>query len=211
MKKYVVVTGDLIGSQEMPNRREVQSQLKTALAEVNHGFKGTIVVPFVITLGDEFQGAINSLAESYTIIKNLRKEIYPVAVRFGVGCGGISTEIGSTPAEMDGEAFYLSRQALESARKGKRKIQFSTGDEVRDNAVNTILMLIEAIQSDWKEKHYQRVWAYERLGTLEKVAEREGISRQAITETMKSIKYEQIKTAEESLLTLLRECTNFSF
>ena len=69
--------------------------------------------------------------------------------------------------------------------------------------VNDFILLMEVIQEDWKEIHYKRYWLYKKLGTLEKVAAREGVSKQAIIKSLKVAKYEAILEAEESVRKLL--------
>lgn len=198
MKKlYTAITGDLIKSREISNRAEVQIRLQKVLDEINKQFKDVIVVKFSITLGDEFQGLINSVEKSYDIIKEIQKLLYPIKVSFGVGVGSISTKIMKKTTEMDGECFIYSRNALKKAKEENRSIIYITINSIKDLSVNTIIKLTDVIRNNWKPLHYRRIWLYEELGTFEKVAKKEKITKQMVSKMFIDIKYKQIKETEE--------------
>jgi hypothetical protein len=134
----------------------------------------------------------------------IENRLYPLKVRFGIGWGSISTEIGKTTAEMDGECFHRSRQALEMAKRLDRNTIFQTGDDALDKTVDAILFLLNSIKADWEDIHYQRIRRYEETGSQEMVAKAEGVSQQAISKTLKSCKYEAVKAGQEAIDALLQ-------
>jgi len=201
-RKYAVITGDLVKSREILERYKVQIKLQKVLNAVNKEFKDDILVNFSITLGDEFQGLLDKPEKSFDIIKEIQKEMYPVKISFGIGYGTISTKIAKKTTEMDGECFRKSREALLTAKKLKQEIIYNTGTDI-DLSVNTILRLMYSIKSDWKKIHYHRIWLYEKLGTLEKVAKVEKITKQMVSKMFIDIKYEDIRNAEETVKKLL--------
>ncbi|MDI6641020.1 MAG: SatD family protein [Elusimicrobiota bacterium] len=204
MKKlYTAITGDLIKSREIPNRNRIQLKLQNILDRVNKQFKDIIIVKFSITVGDEFQGLLNSVEKSYDIIKEIQNSLYPVKISFGVGVGSISTKIMKKSTEMDGECFRWSREALEKAKKDEQSIVYITGNSEKDLAMNTIIMLMDAIKNDWKTIHYKRTSLYEKFGTFDKVAVKEGITKQMISKMFADIKYKKIKKTEETVRKLL--------
>lgn len=200
---YCAITGDLVRSREIQQRNEVQMKLAKTLDEVNKQFRNIIKVKFSITLGDEFQGLIKSLEESYDIIEHIMRLIYPVRISFGVGEGAIYTSIEETTSKMDGQCFFRSREALEKAKKRNQSLIYITGDEKRDVAVNTILMLMDTVRQNWKDLHWRRVWKFEELGTYKAVAKVEKVSFQKIFKSLEVAKYKKIKLAEENLILLL--------
>lgn len=200
---YCAITGDLVRSREIQQRNEVQMKLAKTLDEVNKQFRNIIKVKFSITLGDEFQGLIKSLEESYDIIEYIMRLIYPVRISFGVGEGAIYTSIEETTSKMDGQCFFRSREALEKAKKRNQSLIYITGDEKRNVAVNTILMLMDTVRQNWKDLHWRRVWKFEELGTYKAVAKVEKVSFQKIFKSLKVAKYKKIKLAEENLILLL--------
>lgn len=203
MKDLVALTGDLVGSREMPDRAQVQSDLRGALRKINDQFQDALAVSFAITIGDEFQGLLRSLPVSYAIAREVERILYPVRLTFGVGMGSVSTELGRTTREMDGECFHLSREALRKAKTERQSVLFRTGSELVDEAVNTIAVLIDAIRRDWKDLHYRRAWAYEKLGAVEKVAQAEGVTHQAVWETLKKARFEAVERAHRTIGSLL--------
>ena len=195
--KYVAVTADLVKSTRLPNRAAVQEKVKEALRNINSKFNKEIVVKFSFSGGDEFQGLMRSAKAAFNIVKEFQKQLYPIKAYFGVGLGTLSTGLAKTTVEMDGECFRLSRQAIEQAKKDKQEIVFRTGDQEKDDALNTVMSLISAIKSSWKDIHYRRIWDYEQLGSLEKVAEKEKVSIRAISKTLQIANYEALKRAKE--------------
>lgn len=200
---YTVIIGDIIESRKIKNREKVQKKLKSVLNSANTIFKEHIEVNFSITLGDEFQGLLKDISESYRIIKYFEKNLYPLKARFGVGVGMLSTPISENIGEMDGECFIKAREAINEAKKNDRFVIYKLGIDEKDMIINTILMLIEAIKTSWKEIHLRRIWLYEKLGTYEKVAKKEKISKQMISKMFKRIHYDEVKKAEEVVMYIL--------
>ncbi|MCD6422562.1 MAG: hypothetical protein J7L42_00380 [Elusimicrobia bacterium] len=202
-KVFVALTGDVVASRKISYRSRFQQKLLKVIEKINKEFKKVLVVKFAITVGDEFQGLLNSLETSYEIVKEFHQNLFPVKLTFGVGAGRISTAIRKRTSEMDGECFVFSRKALEQAKKLKQSVVYITGKKDRDIAVNTIISLIDTIKSNWKEIHYRRVFRYQCLGTLEEVAKKEKVSKQVISKMFSQIKYAEVKEAEKNLKELL--------
>ena len=202
-KLYTVITGDLVSSKKMDNRAFLQEKIQQIMNRVNKHFQSHLIVPFNFTGGDEFQALVDKLKVSFDIAKWWERELYPWRVRLGVGRGEISTPIADTTSSMDGPCFHRAREAVERAKRENRYLVYNTEDFVLNTSVNTILLLMEALQRDWKEIHYRRYWLYRELGTLEKVAVKEGVSRQAVVKTLKAAKYNAILEAERGVKEIL--------
>ena len=205
MKKniYTVITGDLISSKEVTDRASLQEKVRTVMSDINKEFNSYLVVPFNFTAGDEFQGLLSEIGVSFDLAQRWMRGLFPWRARLGVGVGELSTPVAETTSSMDGQCFHRAREAIEVAKKEKRYLFYNIGDFVLDTSINMIILLMEAIQKDWKEIHYRRYWLYKQLGTLKKVAIREGVSRQAVVKTLKVANYEAILEAEKSVRDLL--------
>src|SRR5579863_269032 len=61
-QRYIAIIADMVGSRSMarPQRRVLQQQFARVIASLNRDYRKTIASKFVITLGDEFQGLLNS-------------------------------------------------------------------------------------------------------------------------------------------------------
>lgn len=204
--EYVAVTGDLVGSARLGHteRSEVQRQVLEALRECNARFHRETAVQFSITLGDEFQGLLTEPAASLEVVEFLLGRLYPQAVRFGVGIGGLSTPLQRTTPPMDGESFQRSRAALEAAREEEVPVRYRTGDRFLDLAVNGILDLVAAIRERWQPLHHRRFWLYRELGELKQVAEREGVAAASVGQSLQTAGYRAVLNAHGTLRELLR-------
>lgn len=105
---------------------------------------------------------------------------------------------------MDGDCFRLSRSALEEANKRKKCIIWKTGSEWFDTAINTMNMLIETIQKDWKEYYFRRFWLYQDYGNIKKVSEIEGITKQAVAKSLAKAHYQEVLEAQKKLRNTLK-------
>ena len=111
---FVAVIGDIKDSRLLENRKEVQLRLREVLERLNENYKEEIVSRFLITLGDEFQGLLCSGKAVLDMINEIRMEMYPVRLRFGIGFGQITTDIKTEMAlGADGPGYYRAREAVE--------------------------------------------------------------------------------------------------
>lgn len=120
--KYFAIIGDMVQSRKLDDRAAVQKKLIEEIESTNQRHKQSIVSPYSVTLGDEFQALYHSprylLTDLVFLYLSLERS---VKVRFGVGYGEIATEINRKLAlGMDGDAFYRARDAIEDAKKQKR-------------------------------------------------------------------------------------------
>ena len=204
MRNYVAIIGDIIRSRNILSRNKVQKNIRRILTYINRKLHSNIVVPFTIIRGDEFQGLVNNLSSGYEIILELEKLLYPIKISYGVGFGTISTTLEKTTAEMDGECFHRSRQAIEDRKQNEQSIVFQTGNPRLDTAINTILSLQSSIKASWKNIHYRRIMRYEKVGSIEKVADIERVSFQAVSKTMIQAKYKKFKASQDTIKYLLK-------
>ncbi|MCK4244546.1 MAG: hypothetical protein KAX20_02865 [Candidatus Omnitrophica bacterium] len=205
---FVAITGDLVSSRQIKERERIQRELDKINRKVNRKFKEVLVVPFSFRGGDEIQGLLKEFFYSIEIVYLYTKNLYPQRIRFGIGKGTISTAIAETTIQMDGKSFTRSREALESAKKENKYIVYSTGSPKIDSSINTIFLLIQSLQRDWKPLHYRRFWLYKELKSIEKVAKEEDISKQAIAKSLKIAHCEVLLKAERVLKSLLSEGTS---
>jgi len=206
-KKYVVITGDVVESRKYLARDRIQLSLKETLKKVNKKYAPQLLTDLIINRGDEIQGVLKETKTCLLLLEEIEEGIYPLKMRFGVGIGNITTPISKNAGEMDGNCFYRSRDSLERAKKEKQSVIFTTGEVITDTVLNSMVKLIDAIKSDWKEIHYRRIGKYRRFSDLRKVAREENVSHQAVSKTLKKAKYEAVKEAMEAINTILSSCS----
>ena len=119
---YCAMIGDLINSKKLPaeDRTVIQERLRTLLNGVNEKFSLFLVSPFLMTLGDEFQGVLTAAEPALEIIDFLGQNLMelPIQIRYGIGIGELSTNVNREQAlGDDGPAYHHARQGIEQLKK----------------------------------------------------------------------------------------------
>ena len=162
----VCVTTDIVASREIEDRAAIQKKIEALLADVNASHADAVVVPFAITLGDEWQGLVSSMEAALAVDFELRRALHPLRLASGIGVGEIATPLRARTAEMDGACFHRSRAALERAqeRKGSSAV-VDSGDAEFDEPANALLLLLHSISERWTDKQHETFVAYRRHET----------------------------------------------
>lgn len=94
------------------------------LTQINQKYKEQIASKFLITLGDEFQGLLLNGSQALTIVEELKRKMYPIEIRFGIGVGEITTKIDREKAlGADGPSYYYARNAIEQLKKMRIEVR----------------------------------------------------------------------------------------
>ena len=165
---FVAVIGDIKDSRLLENRKEVQLRLQEVLERLNENYKEEIVSRFLITLGDEFQGLLCSGKAVLDMINEIRMEMYPVRLRFGIGFGQITTDIKTEMARgADGPGYYRAREAVELLKEREKKnrpvlaeLCLKTDEKLRDKELllNTVFDLMYVVESGWTDRQREVIW-----------------------------------------------------
>lgn len=205
-RKYAVIIADIKGSKKMKEmeRYEWQLFLKSAIVQVNENWRSAIDASFMITKGDEFQGVVHHIPDAHSIMIEFERLLNPLELRFGIGLGRIQKMGANIPIEMDGPAFHNANRALNFAKKQKNYVQFYSADHKLDKYINTLYSLIYAIKSHWSDVIRSRYWKYKELGTYDKVADLDGVSPQAVWDSLRNANAIEVINAEETIKDFLR-------
>ncbi|MCC3864028.1 SatD family protein [Terrisporobacter petrolearius] len=154
-----------------------------------------------ISRGDEIQVFCSDIINIIEVIRQLRYYFRPLKIRIGVGIGGINTEKSDNSWNMDGEAFFKAREALDKVKiqDKKRMTYICSPNEQFDIISNSIYMLMDSIINEWSDSKWESVNAYEVYENYEKAGNSIGKSRQSISNNCKTAHFEKIKQAEEDL------------
>jgi len=116
MPDYCAMVFDLKRSRTLANRSQVQKTLIQAIKTYNDEFSDIIAAPFLIILGDEWQGLLQETADYQRTISFFTSKLQlPFYVGVGIGdCTVMDEEL--TVNQLDGPAFYKARQALKLAK-----------------------------------------------------------------------------------------------
>lgn len=216
---YIAIIGDIKDSKRIKNRSQIQGKLNRVLNDVNEAYVADISAKFIVTLGDEFQGLLESIEHLLDIIRYIQREMYPVRLRFGIGLGEISTNIFSGAAiGADGPAYYAARKMIEQLRGEEKKlkkqaadIQLSIYDKERFEIteINTVLALMKVIENGWSEKQRFTIWDMaQNGGSQEECAKRMDTTQSTVARRLADgnfLTYERAgKTVDEALRRLGR-------
>jgi len=201
---YCAITADVRGSREVEDRAGLQKQILAAIAAVNTEFEQELLVPFAISVGDEWQGLLKSIAPAWRIVLAFQDTLHEYDLAFGIGEGEIATPIAERSAEMDGEAFHRSREALESAKESEKPAEFRTTTPNIDLLLNALVSAMNIISSGWTDRQRETVRLYRRMKSVSKVAEAQGVTRMSASKTLLSLNAQQFRECERRIDEYLR-------
>lgn len=153
-KNYIIVMGDIINSGKLP-QPITQNKFLTHIKEVNASFKNEICSPLTITLGDEFQGVVATVANAVKLVLAIEEKLlinnFPYQLRYVINQGKIDTPINTTIAYgMVGEGLTEARKMLEIAKQNKTKYSF--GGIKNSEQLKYIFEIFEMFYSNWEKK-----------------------------------------------------------
>ena len=199
--QYAALIGDFVQSKSIENRGEVQRSFAAVCADLNKEREGLgLVSPLTITLGDEFQGVFGNVARLWECVLRIEAAMEPVAIRFAVGLGTISTDIQhDTALGMDGPAFYVARAAMEQLKKGDARYRLGgLGDE--EAFINAALELIA---------HNREKWRTPRVVTLANILQGKTVKEiSQVTRSTEQAVYRNIRDGElDAIISMLAGIT----
>jgi hypothetical protein len=198
---YAVLIGDFVQSRHLPNRGEVQRNFTAVCAELNKERHTLgLVSPLTITLGDEFQAVFGNVSRLWECIVRIEAAMEPVAIRFAVGLGIITTDIQhDTALGMDGPAFHAARAAMEHLKKGDAR--YRLGDLGEDETfINSALELIA---------HNRVKWRTPRVVTLANILQGKTVKEiSQVTRSTEQAVYRNIRDGElDAIISILSSIT----
>lgn len=198
---YCAIIGDIKRSRSLPRRSRVQQRFADAIATINREFKKEIASKFLLTLGDEFQGLLHSVRESYRLVRRFQDLMAPVQFSFGIGVGTLSTPLKPEALGMDGEAFHRARSALDNAKRSKRDILYNLESPSLD-LLNALIGLVEHERHRMTKRQRQILLLFDETGHQETVARRLRISQPAVSKVVSSFRH--VVDAEEAVHAFLQ-------
>lgn len=208
---YLALIGDLIASKKIDERQAVQEKLAAIFNELNQCYSEDFASPLTLTLGDEFQVLLKNGERVFELIDKIKFMLAPVEVRFGLGLGAITTYINPlTSLGADGPAYWHARAAIEQVhREGDpalcRVLLVSEVEELPLTLINQSLRLCDFIESRWRKTQRELLelsvleYGHDTTVPQKVLAEKLGISTQAINQRIQSSGYYQLLTMKNNL------------
>lgn len=204
---YCAMIGDLIGSKKInrDKREAIQIRLRQILDEMNIQFSEYLASPFLLTLGDEFQGLLMASEPAIEIIEHIDRGLaeHQVQVRYGLGLGEISTGSINRAQALgdDGPAYHFAREGVELVREmGWSGFPVSIQTKRPDAPLlEAICRLLNDLKEDWSSVQRQYVLDMEFFGEQMLTAEKNGVSQSSISRALKRGHYQTYQQTKETL------------
>lgn len=150
--------GDVVNSSDYDG--EVLSKgLKELVESTNKKFSKDILSPLTITLGDEFQGVLNSVSTGIDLLFHLEEELLKAEPDFKLHyvllLGEIETEINPEIAyEMMGKGLTEARKMLSSKKRNRKRFRFKLQNKEQTEQLSRIFEVLDTIILNWKKEDY---------------------------------------------------------
>ena len=150
--------GDVVNSSDYDG--EVLSKgLKELVENTNTKFGNSILSPLTITLGDEFQGVLNSVSSGIDLLFHFEEELLKTEPDFKLHyvllLGEIETEINPDIAyEMMGEGLTEARKLLSSKKRNRKRFKFKLKNKEQSEQLTKIFDVLDTIILNWKKEDY---------------------------------------------------------
>jgi len=195
MKDYIIIMADIIDSRKN-DQKELMNQFKKVTKEVNYDQKKVLLSPMTITLGDEFQGIVDSVESAVNLIFFIEEKIIHdhagFKLRYVIFEGAIDTPINKVTAhEMLGDGLTKARETLEETKNSNCRYHFSLKNKKKSDALVDSMYIYQSILDDWKvSKDYHLITTFIKHRDYKKVADELGKTRSQIWKREKSLKIE---------------------
>ena len=175
-RQYIAVIADMVRSRQLSSyrRRAIQGKFGDLINSLNHEYRKTIAAKFIITLGDEFQGLLNSAALIPDLIWRLDFDFNERNLRVGVGCGTLDTPLQRYAINIDGSALHAAREAIDTAKREKTLGGVFCGFGEWGSVLNGIARILWFQRSGWTPSQREIAQLL-----------RSGMSQVAIAETLR--------------------------
>lgn len=164
---------DIINSSDK-DKGKLINYFKKIRNKINVKYENKIISPLTITLGDEFQGLINSLYDAICIIIDIEEMIIKdgeemqennsnLKLRYILHYGLIETDLNRINShEMLGEGLTNSRNLLNKMKKDKErfKIYLPNDFNLQKKLNNTFINYQKITDGEWKIKDYKFIYEF---------------------------------------------------
>lgn len=194
--RYVALIGDIRGSRQLEDRAGVQEELRQALEQLPEELDEATVSRPVITTGDEFQGLFHTPRAAVEALGRLDERFVELSFAFGIGVGGLDTDLREEAVGMDGPCFHHARAALEAAKDESVGIRVAGFGAQADRLASAVLALVAATRSDWTKVQARYARALRDAATQQAVAERFDRSKSSVSESLAVAHVREVRAAE---------------
>ncbi len=207
--RHYIIMADIISSRYIKKEEDFMGQFKALTNLANKTFQDRIVSPLTITLGDEFQGIVDSAQTLFELVFFLEEQRieagYTFQLRYSLVYGEIETEINTKIAyEMYGPGLTQAREGLQKAKDSGQHyyVDLKTAPEAQ---LKLCLELYQSIKSEWKPREYKIVAAFLKHNDY-KDLEKMGLykTRSGAWKKGKSLRIDEYHTIKQLIFLILK-------
>lgn len=159
---YQIIMADMVKSRE--KSASFMEPFNALVDEANREFKGDMLSPLTITLGDEFQGVVRHTPAAFFLLFYLNEKIiekeYDFQLRFSLVYGAIDTPINQEVAyNMYGAGLTRARESLQTIKETGESCYIRVNPKV-DEMLRLSMRLYFSITAGWKRSDFQKITAF---------------------------------------------------
>lgn len=201
--KVLSLIGDIHGSRTVTDRESLQKRLAAALKTVNRQ-NDSLLSPYTITLGDEFQAVYRDAGRLFRDIWSIIPEVYPHKIRFAIGVGPLTTEINPRQAiGMDGPAFHYARSGIQDMKESPYLFRITGENMDHQNLINQSLNLISYWIDNWEKNRFLILLGLYLGKSSKQMATALGISTVAVYKNINAGALEVVKSLTQEIGVLI--------
>lgn len=184
---FAVVMGDIVASEAAPSAIALHKAFNKAIVATNKRYQP--VSPLTITLGDEFQGLVTTLASAWDIVSSLGLRLLQdnVRCRFVVGAVRLETPMNPERAwNMMGAGFAEARDRLNQKRADNAYGFSLPEDELVGSLLDAVGDSLTLIEREWTATQLHYYAASRGAKTNAKVAAALGVSERGLYKVLRA-------------------------
>jgi len=200
MKRYAVITGDIIDFTRLDNERREE-----LIGDTDDVIKGWVKRPedAAIFRGDSFQLIFEDLnlavIRSIQLICWFKKQASPaypnLSTRISLGVGELAFK-GKTVLDSDGAAFHLSGRNFDTLESGEL-LRISTGNSEQDEQFSVLFLFMNLVMNNWSPHMAEVIyWVLEdQQATQKEIAKRLNIFQPNIAKRLQIARWKEMERA----------------
>jgi hypothetical protein len=202
MKLQHILMADVINSRKLMGTT-VAEKLKMIVKDTNRLFKENILSPLTVTLGDEFQGVVDSPETAIKIIISIEEQIIatncPFKLRYAFHSGVIETKLNNKIAHgMIGKGLTDTRAILNYVKKDEERFFIFSTEKF--NFLNNLFILYRSFVDKWKQKDYKTISLFLADNDYKKIAGINKTTASAMWKKRKALSVKEYNTVKQLIL-----------
>jgi hypothetical protein len=203
-----VLIADVIHSSR---RKRLSALLAEGLRRANRVHLRTkrIRVPYAVTAGDEFQTVVTSIEMVPELIFDLRRRMWPLDLRIGIGIGTIQGRVHAPVNQLVGDAFANAREAIAEVKKSghayPRLTAFRSSSECFDRITNLVYGLNDTLVMGITEEQWRALNAYVDSSGVESAARKLRVNASTLSRNLRRSHFRQLAETAKTMEVFFRE------